>query len=94
MLNKEIKNAVNREIRAFNKTITSSTPNKEIWNKKVEISNKYGLEIIGQYERNTKYLSLRPLGKNRDTIWTIIEPEAVETEPVEIISAAEYFAHN
>ena len=33
-INDEMKKELNREIRAFNKTITSSTTNKEIWNKK------------------------------------------------------------
>lgn len=36
----EMMKELNREIRAFNKTITSSTTNKEIWNKKVELSKK------------------------------------------------------
>ena len=69
-LNEEMIKELNREIRAFNKTITSSTTNKEIWDKKVELSKKYGLEIVGIYcdEKKFKYLKIATLKKNDESI--------------------------
>lgn len=69
-LNDEMKKELNSEIRAFNKTITSSTTNKEIWNKKVELSKKYGLEIVGIYcdEKKFKFLKIATLKKNDESI--------------------------
>lgn len=69
-LNEEMMKQLNREIRAFNKTITSSTTNKEIWNKKVELSKKYGLEIVGIYcdEKKFKFLKIATLKKNDESI--------------------------
>ena len=69
-LNDEMMKELNREIRAFNKTITSSTTNKEIWNKKVELSKKYGLEIVGIYcdEKKFKFLKIATLKKNDESI--------------------------
>ena len=65
-LNEEMIKELNREIRAFNKTITSSTTNKEIWNKKVELSKKYGINIIGHYvsENEYDYLKIVPFKEN------------------------------
>ena len=59
-LNDEMMKQLNSEIRAFNKTITSSTTNKEIWNKKLELSEKYGLKTIGRCvsENEYEYLTL------------------------------------
>ena len=69
-LNDEMMKELNREIRAFNKTITSSTTNKEIWNKKVELSKKYGLKIVGIYcdEKKFKFLKIATLKKNDESI--------------------------
>ena len=69
-INEEMMKELNREIRAFNKTITSSTTNKEIWNKKVELSKKYGLEIVGIYcdEKKFKFLKIATLKKNDESI--------------------------
>lgn len=76
----EMKNEINREIRAFNKTITPSTTNMEIWNKKVELSNKYGLRIIGYYQNETeqKYKSIFTLRKGEDALYISVAPKAVE----------------
>ena len=64
--NEEMMKELNSEIRAFNKTITSSTTNKEIWNKKVELSKKYGINIIGHYvsENEYDYLKIVPFKEN------------------------------
>ena len=69
-LNDEMMKQLNSEIRSFNKTITSSTTNKEIWNKKVELSKKYGLEIVGIYcdEKKFKFLKIATLKKNDESI--------------------------
>ena len=69
-LNDEMMKELNREIRAFNKTITSSTTNKEIWNKKLELSKKYGLKIVGIYcdEKKFKFLKIATLKKNDESI--------------------------
>lgn len=64
--NEEMMKQLNSEIRAFNKTITSSTTNKEIWNKIVELSKKYGINIIGHYvsEDEYDYLKIVPFKEN------------------------------
>lgn len=69
-LNDEMIKQLNSEIRAFNKTITSSTTNKEIWNKKVELSKKYGLEIVGIYcdEKKFKFLKIATFKENDESI--------------------------
>ena len=69
-LNEEMIKQLNSEIRAFNKTITTSTTNKEIWNKKVELSKKYGLEVVGIYcdEKKFKFLKIATLKKNDERI--------------------------
>lgn len=79
-LNEEMKKELNREIRAFNKTITSSTTNKEIWNKKVELSKKYGLEIKGKYcsEKSDKYLEISTMNKNKEHLYIVVEPKPVK----------------
>lgn len=69
-LNDEMIKQLNREIRAFNKTITASTTNKEIWDKKLELSKKYGLKIVGIYcdEKKFKFLKIATLKKNDESI--------------------------
>lgn len=64
--NEEMMKQLNSEILAFNKTITSSTTNKEIWNKIVELSKKYGINIIGHYvsEDEYDYLKIVPFKEN------------------------------
>lgn len=79
-INDEMKKELNREIRAFNKTITTSTTNKEIWNKKVELSKKYGLEIKGRYcsEKYDKYLKISTMKKNEVCLYIVVEPKPVK----------------
>ena len=93
-LNEEMMKELNREIRAFNKTITSSTTNKEIWNKKVELSKKYGLEIVGIYcdEKKFKFLKIATLKKNDESICICIskntdvkKTEAKKTEIKKVV---------
>lgn len=69
-LNEEMMKQLNSEIRAFNKTITTSTTNKEIWDKKIELSKKYGLEVVGIYcdEKKFKFLKIATLKKNDERI--------------------------
>lgn len=85
-MEKKIQNEINREIRAFNKTITPSTTNKEIWNKKVELSNQYGLKIIGKYEneKQNKYKMIGTVKKGENALYIIVEPKAIEIEEAEI----------
>ena len=70
-LNDEMIKELNREIRAFNKTITSSTTNKEIWNKKLELSKKYGLKTIGRCvsENEYEYLKIVPFKENDECLY-------------------------
>ena len=79
-LNDEMMKQLNSEIRAFNKTITSSTTNKEIWNKKVELSKKYGLEIKGRYcsEKSDKYLKISTMKKNEEFLFIVVEAKPVK----------------
>ena len=62
---------LNREIRAFNKTITASTTNKEIWDKKLELSKKYGLKTIGRYvsENEYEYLKINAFKENDECLY-------------------------
>ncbi len=70
-LNDEQIKALNKEIRAFNKTITSSTTNEEIWNKKIELSKKYGLKTIGRCvsENEYEYLKLCTFKENDEYLY-------------------------
>lgn len=85
-MEKKIQNEINREIRAFNKTITPSTTNKEIWNKKVELSNKYGLKIIGKYEneKKNKYKMIGTIRKGENALYIMVEPKAIKIGKAEI----------
>ena len=91
-MEKTIQNEINREIRAFNKTITPSTTNKEIWNKKVELSNKYGLKIIGKYEneKQNKYKMLGTIRKGENAIYILVEPKAIEIGKSTITHIADF----
>ena len=77
-LNEEMMKQLNSEIRAFNKTITSSTTNKEIWNKKVELSKKYGLKTIGRYvsEDKYEYLKISTFKENDECLYISIGKKA------------------
>ena len=77
-LNDEMMKELNREIRAFNKTITSSTTNKEIWNKKVELSKKYGLKTIGRCvsENEYEYLKISPFKENDECLYIRVGKKA------------------
>ena len=84
-LNDEMIKELNREIRAFNKTITSSTTNKEIWNKKLELSKKYGINIIGHYVSEDEYdcygkYQQKTALKNRAQIFVFAEEREEENE--------------
>lgn len=70
-LNEEMMKQLNSEIRAFNKTITSSTTNKEIWDKKLELSKKYGLKTIGRCvsENEYEYLKIAPFKENYESLY-------------------------
>ena len=77
-LNEEMIKQLNSEIRAFNKTITSSTTNKEIWNKKVELTKKYGLKTIGRYvsEDKYEYLKISTFKENDECLYIHIGKKA------------------
>lgn len=77
-LNDEMMKELNREIRAFNKTITSSTTNKEIWNKKLELSKKYGLKTIGRCvsENEYEYLKIAPFKENYESLYIRVGKKA------------------
>ena len=83
-LNEEMIKELNREIRDFNKTITSSTTNKEIWNKKVELSKKYGLKTIGRYvsENEYEYLKISKFKENDECLYIRVgkKTEAKKTD--------------
>ena len=83
-LNEEMMKQLNREIRAFNKTITASTTNKEIWDKKLELSEKYGLKTIGRYvsENEYEYMKIKPFKENDESLYIRIgkKAEAKKTE--------------
>ena len=77
-LNDEMMKELNREIRAFNKTITSSTTNKEIWDKKLELSEKYGLKTIGRYvsENEYEYMKINPFKENDECLYIRVGKKA------------------
>ena len=83
-LNEEMMKQLNREIRAFNKTITASTTNKEIWDKKLELSKKYGLKTIGYCvsENEYEYMKIRTFKENDECLYIRIgkRAEAKKTE--------------
>ena len=76
--NEEMIKQLNREIRAFNKTITSSTTNKEIWDKKLELSKKYGLKTIGRCvsENEYEYMKIRTFKENDECLYIRIGKRA------------------
>ena len=76
--NEETIKELNREIRAFNKTITASTTNKEIWDKKLELSKKYGLKTIGRCvsENEYEYLKIRKFKENDECLYIRIGKKA------------------
>ena len=82
--NEEMMKQLNREIRAFNKTITASTTNKEIWDKKLELSEKYGLKTIGRCvsENEYEYMKIKPFKENDESLYIRIgkKAEAKKTE--------------
>ena len=77
-LNEEMMKELNSEIRDFNKTITSSTTNKEIWNKKVELSKKYGLKTIGRCvsENEYEYLKISKFKENDECLYIRVGKKA------------------
>ena len=77
-LNEEMIKQLNREIRAFNKTITSSTTNKEIWDKKLELSKKYGLKTIGYCvsENKYEYMKIRTFKENDECLYIRVGKKA------------------
>ena len=77
-LNEEMMKQLNREIRAFNKTITASTTNKEIWDKKLELSEKYGLKTIGRCvsENEYEYMKITPFKENDESLYIRIGKRA------------------
>ena len=76
--NEEMMKQLNREIRAFNKTITASTTNKEIWDKKLELSKKYGLKTIGRCvsENEYEYMKIRTFKENDECLYIRIGKKA------------------
>lgn len=83
-LNDEMIKQLNREIRAFNKTITASTTNKEIWDKKLELSKKYGLKTIGRCvsENEYEYKKIAPFKENYESLYIRVgkKTDAKKTE--------------
>ena len=77
-LNEEMMKELNREIRAFNKTITSSTTNQEIWNKKLELSKKYGLKTIGRCvsENEYEYMKINTFKENDECLYIRVGKKA------------------
>ena len=88
-LNDEMMKELNREIRAFNKTITSSTTNKEIWDKKLELSKKYGLKTIGRCvsENEYEYLKIAPFKENYESLYIRVgkKADAKKTEIKKVV---------
>lgn len=78
MTKNEMMKELNREIRAFNKTITASTTNKEIWDKKLELSKKYGLKTIGRCvsENEYEYLKIAPFKENYESLYIRVGKKA------------------
>ena len=89
-LNEEMIKQLNSEIRAFNKTITSSTTNKEIWDKKVELSKKYGLKTIGRCvsENEYEYMKIKAFKENDEYLYIRIgkKAEAKKTEAKKVVA--------
>ena len=92
--NEEMMKQLNREIRAFNKTITASTTNKEIWDKKLELSKKYGLKTIGRCvsENEYEYLKIKTFEENDEYLYIRIgkraeakKAEAKKTEAKNVV---------
>ena len=87
--NEEMMKQLNREIRAFNKTITASTTNKEIWDKKLELSEKYGLKTIGRCvsENEYEYMKITPFKENDESLYIRIgkKAEAKKTETKNVV---------
>ena len=77
-LNEEMIKQLNREIRDFNKTITASTTNKEIWDKKLELSKKYGLKTIGYCvsENKYEYMKIKTFKENDEYLYIRIGKRA------------------
>lgn len=77
-LNEEMMKQLNSEIRAFNKTITASTTNKEIWDKKLELSKKYGLKTIGRCvsENEYEYKKIAPFKENYESLYIRVGKKA------------------
>lgn len=77
-LNEEMMKQLNSEIRAFNKTITTSTTNKEIWNKKLELSKKYGLKTIGRCvsENEYEYKKIATFKENDECLYICVGKKA------------------
>ena len=77
-LNEEMIKQLNCEIRAFNKTITASTTNKEIWDKKVELCKKYGLKTIGRFvsENMYEYTKINAFKENDESLYIRIGKKA------------------
>lgn len=88
-LNDKMMKELNREIRAFNKTITASTTNKEIWDKKLELSEKYGLKTIGRCvsENEYEYLKINAFKENDECLYIRIgkKAEAKKTEAKNVV---------
>ena len=88
--NEEMMKQLNREIRAFNKTITASTTNKEIWDKKLELSKKYGLKTIGRCvsENEYEYLKIKTFKENDEYLYIRIgkRAEAKKTVAKKIVA--------
>lgn len=78
-LNDEMMKQLNSEIRDFNKTITSSTTNKEIWNKKVELSKKYGIKTIGRCvsENKYEYKKIATFKENDECLYILVGKKVV-----------------
>ena len=78
-LNDKLIKELNCEIRAFNKTITASTTNKEIWDKKVELCKKYGLKTIGRFvsENMYEYTKINAFKENDESLYIRIGKKAV-----------------
>ena len=77
-LNEEMIKELNREIRAFNKTITASTTNKEIWDKKLELTKKYGLKTVGRCvsENEYEYMKISNFKENDECLYIRVGKKA------------------
>lgn len=89
-LNDGMMKELNREISAFNKTITTSTTNKEIWNKKLELSKKYGLKTIGRCvsENEYEYLKIAKYKENDECLYICIgkKPDAKKADNKKVVA--------